>query len=72
MTITEIIAAAGGPTAVGRTIGRHHTSVMGWRRVPAEHARPVAKLANLHVSVVRPDLFDPPEPATKSDQQAAA
>ena len=47
---------------VARTISRHHATVLQWRQVPAEHARAVAKLAGLHPSDVRPDLYDPPQP----------
>lgn len=60
MNVAEIIRAAGGPARIAKALRRHHASVLGWRRVPAEHARTVARLAGLDPSEVRPDLYDPP------------
>ena len=61
MDVKEVIRAAGGPSRLGQAIGRRHVTVLRWRQVPAEHARAVARLAGLHPSQVRPDLYDPPE-----------
>ena len=67
MQVREIIKAAGGASRVGREIGRHHATVLGWERVPAEHARQVAELAGVHPHDVRPDVYDPPpEPAERA------
>ncbi len=72
--LQAIIRKAGGPSRVARELGRHHTSVLGWTKVPAEHARAVAKLAAVHPCVVRPDLYDPPAglPVQASASQSAA
>ena len=60
MDVAEIIKAAGGPARVAKAIGRTHATVLGWRRVPAEHVRNVARLARLDPNDLRPDLYDPP------------
>lgn len=60
MEITDIIAAAGGASRVAKELGRHHSSVLGWTRVPAEHVRVVAKLSNIPAHRIRPDIFDEP------------
>jgi hypothetical protein len=58
--VKDIIRKAGGPTAVAKAIARRHSTVIEWERVPAEHARSVARLAGLHPSEVRPDIYDRP------------
>lgn len=63
MDIAEIIRAAGGPSRVGREIGRSHATVIGWERVPPHHVRKVAQLAGLTPFDLRPDLYDAPAPA---------
>lgn len=65
MDTKDIIAKAGGVTRVARAVGLTHPSVSVWERVPPRHVRTVAKLAGLHPSEVRPDLYDAP------DQRAA-
>lgn len=74
MEISDLIRKAGGPSRVARELKRHHTSVLGWTKVPAEHARAVAKLAAVHPCEVRPDLYDPPAslPVQPSEPQPAA
>jgi hypothetical protein len=69
MHIKEIIRLAGGPSKVARALARSHTTVIGWERVPAEHARRVAVLAGLHPSKVRADLYD--EPSSSASDIAA-
>lgn len=71
MTVSDIIKRAGGPSAVARAVQRDHSTVVGWRRVPAEHARKVAELARLHPHEVRPDIYDPPHDAPASPERAA-
>ena len=69
MDVTDIIKAAGGPSRIAREISRSHATVIGWQRgnrVPAEHARDVAKMAGLDPSQVRPDLYDAPAPDSTS------
>lgn len=60
MKISVIVKLAGGPTHLARQLGIKHTSVLGWRQVPPTRAREVARLAGLHPSQVRPDLYDLP------------
>jgi DNA-binding transcriptional regulator YdaS (Cro superfamily) len=60
MEITEIIRRAGGVSLVAKTIGRHHSSVMEWRRVPAEHVLAVAEMSGLTPGEIRPDVFGAP------------
>ena len=71
MNALTIVRKAGGPVLVARELGLHHTTVLGWRHVPGVHARTVARLAKLHPSQVRPDLYDPP-PTEIADLTATA
>ncbi|WP_282758356.1 hypothetical protein [Komagataeibacter saccharivorans] len=59
MNVHEIIRRAGGPLKVGKAINRHHATIIGWKRVPAEHARTVARMADLTPHDLRPDVFGP-------------
>ena len=60
MDIKGIIRQAGGPSRVAKATGlRSHATVIGWRRVPAEHARTVARMAGLTPRDLRPDVFGP-------------
>lgn len=59
MEVGEIIKAAGGPSRVARELGRSHATVLGWKKVPAEHARRIAQIAGLEPADVRPDLYGP-------------
>lgn len=68
MEISEIIRRAGGVSKVAKATHRHHTSVMGWKRVPVEHARTVQELTDIPLHVLRPDVWaemaDSPTPAS--------
>lgn len=66
MDTSEIIRRAGGASKVAKTIGRHHSSVLGWTRVPAEHVRAVAALSGIPAYEIRPDIFDAPPPASEA------
>lgn len=61
MDTREIVKRAGGVVRVSAELGLAPSSVSVWTRVPPRHARTVAKLAGLHPSDVRPDLYDPPD-----------
>lgn len=63
MEIEDIIAAAGGPTKLAAACGIKHSSVLGWRRVPAERVAAVAAATGLRPDVIRPDIFRPVEAA---------
>jgi DNA-binding transcriptional regulator YdaS (Cro superfamily) len=58
MEIHEIIAAAGGPVRLAQCIGIKHSSVLGWRRVPAERVAAVAEATGLARHLIRPDLYE--------------
>jgi DNA-binding transcriptional regulator YdaS (Cro superfamily) len=60
MKITEIIKAAGGPTKLARGLGLHHTTVLGWRHVPAERAAEVSRITGIPRHELRPDLWEAP------------
>lgn len=63
MEVSEIIAAAGGPAKLARQLGLHHTTVLGWRRVPAERALAVEAITGIPRHKLRPDIYPPPESA---------
>ena len=55
--VNDIIKAAGGAAAIAAATGINRTTPYSWAKVPARHARAVAKLARLPLSQVRPDLW---------------
>lgn len=57
MPVSEVFQLAGGVTALARALGLHHTSPREWKRVPAERVFAVAKIINVPVARLRPDLF---------------
>jgi hypothetical protein len=59
-SVKDILESSGGVVKVARAIGRHHTTVMGWTRIPAEHARAIRDLSGLPLHEIRPDLWDAP------------
>lgn len=59
MNTREIIRRAGGPLNVAKAIGRHHATVIGWSRIPAEHALTIARMAAISPHAIRPDVFGP-------------
>ena len=74
MQVSDIIAAGGGVAKLATAIGVHHTSVICWRkaeRVPAERVRAVAQATGVPPHVIRPDLFDAPEPRPTRAEVAA-
>jgi len=71
METSEIIRRAGGPVHVAVQLGRSHSTVIGWRRVPAEHAPTVARLAGLTPHDVRPDVYGPSDTGPVVEECAA-
>jgi DNA-binding transcriptional regulator YdaS (Cro superfamily) len=71
MDIKSIIRAAGGPTKLAKALGRRHTTILGWKRVPAEHAAAVSCITSIPRHEIRPDLWEKPEPHRASSQKAA-
>jgi DNA-binding transcriptional regulator YdaS (Cro superfamily) len=63
MDIREIIKQGGGPASLARALGCHHTSISGWRRVPAERVPAVAAITGIPRHEIRPDLYEAPQEA---------
>jgi DNA-binding transcriptional regulator YdaS (Cro superfamily) len=61
MDIKQIIAAGGGATAIARELGIAHSSVLGWRVVPAERCMRVSQLTGIALHTLRPDVYPSPE-----------
>jgi hypothetical protein len=59
MDMPEIIRLAGGVTKIAVAVKRHHTTVLGWTRVPPEHVRVVSALIEKTPHDLRPDLWGP-------------
>lgn len=68
--LERAIAAAGGPSALGRNLGISHAAVIKWKRCPAERVLAVEAASGGAVSKeeLRPDLYPPPT----GDRSAAA
>jgi len=64
MNIEQIIKAGGGATAIARKLGIAHSSVLGWRAVPAERCMRVAALTGIPLHTLRPDVYPAPEAVT--------
>ena len=58
MDIRDIIAAGGGPAKLAKALRCHHSTVMGWTRVPATRVADVARLTGISVRELRPDLAE--------------
>lgn len=59
MRIEEIIGAGGGPSALGKTIGLKHSSILSWTQVPPKHVAAVSFATGIPKHVIRPDLWSP-------------
>lgn len=61
----EIVRAAGGPKKLGALLGIDHSTISGWKRIPAHHATRIAEISGVPAHVMRPDVFPaaPPQPA---------
>ncbi|MBW6398469.1 type II toxin-antitoxin system CcdA family antitoxin [Roseomonas sp. HJA6] len=53
------IDRAGGVSALAQRLGLDHSTVSGWKAVPARHVPAVAAAAGLGLHEVRPDLYRP-------------
>lgn len=56
MDISVIIAAGGGPSKLAKRLGRHHSTVLGWTRVPDTCIAQVADATGIPPEKLRPDL----------------
>lgn len=70
MNTKDVIAAAGGASALARALGLHHTTVLGWKRIPAERVPAVSRLIGISRHELRPDLWDAPA-AVRDGREAA-
>lgn len=69
MDIAEVIKRAGGASALGRLIGRHHTTILEWQAVPAKHVPAVSRITGIPRHVLAPELYEAP---VSAPEQAAA
>lgn len=59
LTVEGVLAMAGGRAVVSKKLGLSIQTVAKWsRRIPAQHARPIAIMAGLPLEIVRPDLVN--------------
>lgn len=72
MDIRTIIKTAGGPSKVAAALRLTHPTIIGWSRVPAEHAITVSRLTGIPVHELRPDVFPAPLPSSPTPAQEAA
>ena len=63
MNMEDIIRAAGGASKLASAVNRHRASVLGWIRVPPQHAAAVSAATGIPRHVLRPDLWEPPDAA---------
>src|SRR3954466_14544595 len=59
--LEQAIKAAGGVASLARAIGIAQPSVSAWSRIPAERVLTVEALTQVQRSILRPDLYGPPE-----------
>jgi DNA-binding transcriptional regulator YdaS (Cro superfamily) len=64
--VTKAAENAGGVVKLAEALGIKHQSFYSWDRVPAERALDIARIADVHPSQVRSDLYPAP-----SEQEAA-
>ena len=58
MDMQQVIAAAGNLATLCRAVGRQHSTVLKWRRVPVHHLEAVSKLTKISRRDLRPDLWE--------------
>ena len=70
MDVRNIIRAAGGPSRIGEAIGKTHSAVCRWKKVPSVHVLTVASLSGISPHAIRPDVFGP-EPQQRAQEPTA-
>jgi DNA-binding transcriptional regulator YdaS (Cro superfamily) len=55
--LERAVAQAGGYRALARELGVRHTTVLRWRRVPAEHVVEIEGISGIPRERLRPDLY---------------
>jgi DNA-binding transcriptional regulator YdaS (Cro superfamily) len=58
MDIRDIVKAGGGPAKLAKALRCHHSTIMGWTRVPATRVAEVARITAIPVRDLRPDLAE--------------
>ena len=66
------IAVVGGIGALARLLGLSQPSVSIWKRVPPHRVIQVEALTGLSRRILRPDLYDVPEPFTANAQRSTS
>lgn len=59
LSLSEIIAAAGGVPKLAAIAGCSHQAVYRWRQVPAERVIRVAAALDIPRERIRPDIYPP-------------
>lgn len=54
------ILKAGGVRALARALGIDHSTIVGWRQIPAGHVIAIENLLAIPRRELRPDLYPPP------------
>jgi antitoxin CcdA len=71
--VQAVIDRMGGVSALARRLGVDHSTVSGWKDVPAKHVPAVAAATGLALRDIRPDLFHHDQrPGLAENQQAFA
>lgn len=70
MTLRDHVGERGRLSALSRSLGVSHSTVLRWLegRVPAERVRAVSQATSIPAHVLRPDLYDaPPHGGPRAD-----
>lgn len=60
------IAATGGISALARSLGLAQPTVSTWKRIPAHRVIQIEALTGVSRRILRPDLYDVPEPRSEA------
>lgn len=63
------IDRAGGVSALAQCLGLDHSTVSGWKAVPAKHVPAVAAATGLALHDIRPDLYRPSQRSGLAESQ---
>jgi hypothetical protein len=67
MEIADIIHKAGGPTKLGRHLDRSHSTILSWKKVPAQHVPKVSEITKIPRHEIRSDLWEDPKLAPQGN-----
>jgi len=68
MDTKTVIEKAGGLTKLSSHLNIHHSTVHGWKRVPAHHVLKVSTITGISPHELRPDVFALPACAVQVQQ----